>query len=99
MVFYSKGDSRTVCKPKVANCPDWAYVVENDAINEQDEMTDDFDVVNRERRFYTFIVMHVLFHCSINSINSSAFSIAQTKILQKNASCEKYILYKETTMH
>ena len=99
MVFYSKRDSRTVCKPKVANCPNWAYVVENDAINEQDEMTDDFDVVNRERRFYTFIVMHVLFHCSINSINASAFSNAQTKILQKNASCEKYILYKETTMH
>ena len=99
MVFYSKGDSRTVCKPKVANCPDWAYVLENNAINEQDEMTDDFDVVNRERRFYTFIVMHVLFHCSIKSINASAFSNAQTKILQKNASCEKYILYKETTMH
>ena len=67
MIFYFKGDSRTVCKPKAANCLDWACVEENDAINEQGEMTDDLDVVNRERRFYTFIVVHVLFHCSINS--------------------------------
>ena len=99
MGFYSKGDSRTVCKPKAANCPDWACVVENVAINEQDKMTDDLDVVNRERRFYTFIVMHVLFHCSIYSINASAFSNAQTKILQNIASCEKYILYKESTIY
>ena len=100
MGFYSKGDSRTVCKPKAANCPHSACVVENDAINEHAEMTDDLDVVNRERD--TFIVMHVLFHCGIYSpysINASAFSNAQTKILQKIASCEEYILYKETTMY
>ena len=57
MGFYSKGDSRTVCKPKAANCPHSACVVENDAINEHAEMTDDLDVVNRERDVFTLSLL------------------------------------------